>query len=91
MTAVVVVEGPTTTTTYGLPVGAFDAFFYDNKEEEEPTPQLELDLPECAGNLTLFSKTYLRGEQAVVEEEESDFKNISFDNLSETHWQRILQ
>merc|ERR1711862_492434 len=72
----------TTTTMYGLPAGAFDAFFYDYKEEEEPTPEPELGLPECSGNLTLFSNTYLRGEQAVVEEEESDFENISFDNLS---------
>jgi len=79
---------PATSTTYGPPVAAYDAYHYDYdynydyEEDEEPTPQPELDLPECAGKLTLFSKTYLRGEQAVVEEEESDFENISFDNLS---------
>merc|ERR1712066_658441 len=40
------------------------------------------ELTECAGSLTLFSKTYLRGDKAVLEEEEADLANISFDNLS---------
>jgi len=40
------------------------------------------DKTECAGSLTLFTKTYLRGDKAVLEEEEADLANISFDNLS---------
>merc|ERR1719228_2122964 len=40
------------------------------------------EITECAGSLTLFSKTYLRGDKAVLEEEEGDWANISFDNLS---------
>merc|ERR1711913_62740 len=40
------------------------------------------EITECAGSLTLFSKTYLRGDKAILEDEEADLANISFDNLS---------
>merc|ERR1739842_219138 len=40
------------------------------------------EMTDCAGSLTLFSKTYLRGDKAVLVEEEADLANISFDNLS---------
>eukprot|EP00090_Calanus_glacialis_P003392 TRINITY_DN12511_c0_g1_i1.p1 TRINITY_DN12511_c0_g1~~TRINITY_DN12511_c0_g1_i1.p1 ORF type:complete len:876 (+),score=214.06 TRINITY_DN12511_c0_g1_i1:35-2662(+) len=37
---------------------------------------------ECTGNLTLFSKTYLRGEKVVLEEDAANLEDLSFDNLS---------
>ena len=37
---------------------------------------------DCAGNLTLFSKTYLRGETVVLIEEDSDLEDNLFENLS---------
>ena len=37
---------------------------------------------ECSGNLTLFSKTYLRGDKVVLEEDTANLEDISFDNLS---------
>jgi len=37
---------------------------------------------ECTGNLTLFSKTYLRGEKVVLDEDTENLEDLSFDNLS---------
>merc|ERR1719318_1936574 len=37
---------------------------------------------ECTGNLTLFSKTYLRGDKVVLEEDSANLEDLSFDNLS---------
>eukprot|EP00091_Calanus_sinicus_P023555 TRINITY_DN800_c0_g1_i6.p1 TRINITY_DN800_c0_g1~~TRINITY_DN800_c0_g1_i6.p1 ORF type:complete len:851 (-),score=229.46 TRINITY_DN800_c0_g1_i6:131-2683(-) len=37
---------------------------------------------ECTGNLTLFSKTYLRGDKVVLDEDTENLEDLSFDNLS---------
>ena len=37
---------------------------------------------ECSGNLTLFSKTYLRGDKVVFAEDTANLADLSFDNLS---------
>jgi len=74
---------PASTTTY--PSFAYDSDpSYDYYEAEVGLNTTTADVAECSGsgNLTLFSKTYLRGEQAVVEDEETDLENISFDNMA---------
>merc|ERR1719244_808123 len=74
---------PVTTSTY--PSFAYDSDpSYDYYEAEVGLNTTTADVAECSGsgNLTLFSKTYLRGEQVVVEDEETDLENISFDNMA---------
>jgi len=81
----------TTTTTYRpVSTSTYPSFAYDSDpsydyyEAEVGLNTTTADVAECSGsgNLTLFSKTYLRGEQAVVEDEETDLENISFDNMA---------
>ena len=60
---------------------------YTLEEESNSTsiPQSPLTTtiaPECTGNLTLFSKTYLRGVNLTVTDKALDFSDLSFDNLS---------
>jgi len=78
---------PVSTTTTTLPSVAYaydTSYDYDYDGYEAGLNTTTADVVECSGsgNLTLFSKTYLRGEQVVVQEEETDLENISFDNLS---------
>merc|ERR1711892_882912 len=64
----------TSTTTISL--------YYDDLDYLQDYDANSTEIIECTGNLTFFSKTYLRGEKAVIEEEEADFEDIFFDNLS---------
>merc|ERR1719244_303801 len=81
----------TTTTTYRpVSTSTYPSFAYDSDpsydyyEAEVGLNTTTADVAECSGsgNLTLFSKTYLRGEQAFFEDEETDLENISFDNMA---------
>merc|ERR1719477_440339 len=74
-----------TTTTYPSVAYSYDTSYdYNYDDYEAGLNTTTADVAECSGsgNLTLFSKTYLRGEQVVVEEEEADLETISFDNLA---------
>eukprot|EP00092_Neocalanus_flemingeri_P031159 GFUD01033850.1.p1 GENE.GFUD01033850.1~~GFUD01033850.1.p1 ORF type:complete len:834 (-),score=234.91 GFUD01033850.1:1233-3734(-) len=51
---------------------------YDTEDDYD----LRNSTSECTGNLTLFSKTYLRGEELVLSDESADLEEIFFDNLS---------
>merc|ERR1712106_788128 len=68
----------TSTTTFSL----YYDIAYDDLDYLQDYDENSTEIIECTGNLTFFSKTYLRGEKAVIEEEEADFDDISFDNLS---------
>merc|ERR1719445_1650940 len=75
----------TTTTTYPSVAYSYDiSYDYGYDDYEAGLNTTTAAVAECSGsgNLTLFSKTYLRGEQVVVEDEETDLENISFDNLA---------
>merc|ERR1719347_114259 len=75
----------TTTTTYPSVAYSYDiSYDYNYDDYEAGLNTTTAAVAECSGsgNLTLFSKTYLRGEQVVVEDEETDLENISFDNLA---------
>merc|ERR1719312_2047193 len=75
----------TTTTTYPSVAYSYDSSYdYNYDDYEAGLNTTTADVVECSGsgNLTLFSKTYLRGEQVVVEDEETDLEKISFDNLA---------
>merc|ERR1719206_1499661 len=74
-----------TATTYPSVAYSYDTSYdYDYDDYEAGLNTTTADVVECSGsgNLTLFSKTYQRGEQVVVEDEETDLENISFDNLA---------
>merc|ERR1711892_700678 len=68
----------TSTTTFSL----YNDIAYDDLDYLQDYDENSTEIIECTGNLTFFSKTYLRGEKAVIQEEEADFDDISFDNLS---------
>merc|ERR1711892_278162 len=68
----------TSTTTFSL----YNDIAYDDLDYLQDYDQNSTEIIECSGNITFFSKTYLRGEKAVIEEEEADFDDIFFDNLS---------
>merc|ERR1719312_1093262 len=75
----------TTTTTYPSVAYSYDTSYdYDYDDYEAGLNTTTADVAECSGsgNHTLFSKTYLRGGQVVVEDEETDLEKISFDNLA---------
>merc|ERR1719250_224867 len=75
----------TTTTTHPSVAYSYDTSYdYNYDDYEAGLNTTTAAVVECSGsgNLTLFSKTYLRGEQVVVEDEETDLENISFDNLA---------
>jgi len=60
----------------------YDYYGYDDLDYLQDYDENSTEIIECTGNITFFSKTYLRGEKAVIKEEESDFDDISFDNRS---------
>eukprot|EP00092_Neocalanus_flemingeri_P014293 GFUD01015414.1.p1 GENE.GFUD01015414.1~~GFUD01015414.1.p1 ORF type:complete len:517 (-),score=118.77 GFUD01015414.1:118-1668(-) len=58
---------------------SFDDISQYDKEDDY---DLRNSTSECTGNLTLFSKTYLRGEELVLGDDSADLEEIFFDNLS---------
>jgi hypothetical protein len=61
---------------------------YETESYEEVDLRNEVDYDlrntskECTGNLTLYSKTYLRGDYIVLADESADLLNETYDNLS---------
>jgi len=81
---------PATTTTYPYGLGVSDKtdIHEDDYKSEEafdenfsPIPPLLPEATSCAGNVTLFNSTYLRGEELVVSSEEmaslGDFEDMA--------------
>jgi hypothetical protein len=58
----------------------------ESYEEVDLRSKIDYDLRntsiECTGNLTLYSKTYLRGDYIVLADESADLVNVAYDNLS---------
>ena len=78
MTSTTVRPLRTSTTTFPKTTFINATFETDNEADIfGPTETIE-----CTGNLTLFSKTYLRGEKVFLEEDAANLEDLSFDNLS---------
>merc|ERR1712228_393569 len=87
-------RAPTTTfrtiSTYPqFKVSSTDQIFYDEEYFEEKVPSeiatnTQSPAINCTGNLTLFSKTYFRGEEVTFTYDEQDLTQVSFDNKAVT-------
>merc|ERR1711915_129292 len=87
-------RAPTTTfriiSTYPqFKASSTDQIFYDEEYFEEKVPSenatnTQSPAINCSGNLTLFSKTYFRGEEVTFTYDEQDLTQVSFDNKAVT-------
>merc|ERR1711915_371790 len=84
----------TTTTAFRVPTTTFrttstDQIFDDEEYFEEKVSSkngtfTQSPIINCSGNLTLFSKTYFRGDEVTFTYDEQDLTQVSFDNKAVT-------
>merc|ERR1712083_849153 len=79
-----------TTSTYPpFKVSSTDQIFnyeeyFEEKVSSENGTYTQSPIVNCSGNLTLFSKTYFRGDEVSFTYDEQDLTQVSFDNKAVT-------
>merc|ERR1712228_960822 len=61
-----------------------DEEYFEEKVSSENGTDTHSPIVTCSGNLTLFSKTYFRGDEVTFTYDEQDLAQVSFDNKAVT-------
>merc|ERR1711915_254956 len=61
-----------------------DEEYFEEKVSSENGTYTKSPIINCSGNLTLFSKTYFRGDEVTFTYDEQDLTRVSFDNKAVT-------
>merc|ERR1711915_773592 len=61
-----------------------DEEYFEEKVSSENGTNTHSPIVTCSGNLTLFSKTYFRGDKVTFTYDEQDLAQVSFDNKAVT-------
>merc|ERR1711915_933797 len=61
-----------------------DEEYFEEKVSSENGTYTQSPIVNCSGNLTLFSKTYFRGDEGTFTYDEKDLAQVSFDNKAVT-------
>jgi len=61
-----------------------DEEYFEEKVSSENGTYTQSPIVNCSGNLTLFSKTYFRGDEVTFTYDEQDLTQVSFDNKAVT-------
>jgi len=61
-----------------------DEEYFEEKVSSENGTYTQSPIVNCSGNLTLFSKTYFRGDEVTFTYDEQDLIQVSFDNKAVT-------
>merc|ERR1719474_657757 len=61
-----------------------DEEYFEEKVSSENGTHTQSPIVNCSGNLTLFSKTYFRGDEVTFTYDEKDLTQVSFDNKAVT-------